>query len=158
MFEIIAPEAIPRTDLASPLVFLAGSIEQGRARNWQYDVYSAFEEVPGMLLNPRRPKWTPLDQEKLKEQIEWELDGLERADVVFFYFDPDTKSPVSMLELGLYVKDHSKRLVVCCPEGFWRRENVEITCRRYQRRLCSTFEEGMAALGRAIRETDRWGL
>ena len=45
------------------------------------------------------------------------------------YFDPNTKSPISLLELGLFAQ--SKKLIVCCPEGFWRKGNVDIVCDRY---------------------------
>lgn len=60
-------------------------------------------------------------------QVEWELDAQERADFVMLYFDPATKSPISLLELGLF---HHKMLV-CCPNGFWRKGNVDIVCQRY---------------------------
>lgn len=143
-------------DNEGPLVFLAGSIEGGRARNWQTDAVEALEEVPGVLLNPRRATWSPLDKDELRRQINWELDGLEAADIVFFYFDPDTRSPVSLLELGLMARQSNRKVVVCCPDGYWRQENVEETCKRYNRTLIRTFEEGMSALGKAIREVDNF--
>lgn len=45
-----------------------------------------------------------------------------------FYFDPATKSPVSMLELGYMLAADSNRLHVCCPQGFWRKGNIDIIC------------------------------
>jgi hypothetical protein len=45
------------------------------------------------------------------------------------YFSPETKSPISLLELGLYA--NSGKLVVYCPEGFWRKGNVDIVCEKY---------------------------
>jgi hypothetical protein len=45
------------------------------------------------------------------------------------YFDPATKSPISLLELGLFAK--TGKLIVCCSEGFWRKGNVDIVCKRY---------------------------
>ena len=45
------------------------------------------------------------------------------------YFDPNTKSPVSLLELGLYA--HTGKLRVCCPDGFWRKGNVDVICARF---------------------------
>ena len=61
--------------------------------------------------------------------MEWELKGLETADVVAFYFAPGTKSPITLLELGLLAK--SKNVIACCPEGFWRKGNVDIVCERF---------------------------
>ena len=45
------------------------------------------------------------------------------------YLDPATKSPVSLLELGLHAR--SGKLIVCCPEGFWRKGNVDIVCQHH---------------------------
>ncbi len=55
------------------------------------------------------------------------------------YFDPNTKSPISLLELGLYAA--SDKLTVCCPEGFWRKGNVDIVCERYGVEQVDTIEE-----------------
>jgi hypothetical protein len=44
------------------------------------------------------------------------------------YFCPDSKSPISLLELGLF-KD--KSIFVVCPAGFYRNGNVDIVCDRY---------------------------
>lgn len=46
------------------------------------------------------------------------------------YFDPSTKSPISLLELGILTANPNK-LLVCCPEGFWRKGNVDVVCRKY---------------------------
>ena len=45
-----------------------------------------------------------------------------------YYFSPETKAPISLLELGAF-KD--KECIVCCPEGFYRKGNVDIFCARY---------------------------
>lgn len=55
------------------------------------------------------------------------------------YFDPNTKSPISLLELGLYAT--SKKLHVICPEGFWRKGNVDIICKKYDIPLYETINE-----------------
>ena len=50
---------------------------------------------------------------QFSQQVNWELDALEVADWIVVYFDPDTQSPISMLELGLHAK--SDKVIVCCP-------------------------------------------
>lgn len=45
------------------------------------------------------------------------------------YFAPSTRAPITLLELGLFAQ--SGKLLVCCPEGYWRRGNVEVVCARY---------------------------
>jgi hypothetical protein len=115
-------------------VFLAGSIAMGEAEPWQESVAAALAHTGLTILNPRRDDWDPAWPQEathpaLRGQIEWELDGLERADLVAMYFAPDTLAPITLLELGLLAR--GGRLVACCPPGFWRRANVEVVCQRY---------------------------
>lgn len=115
-------------------VFLAGSIEGDTAMNWQDYISDKLVDQEVLVLNPRRDSWdTSWKQEitnkQFKKQVDWELDGLDQADLVVMYFDKNTKSPISLLELGLYAA--SNKIVVCCPSGFWRKGNVDIVCERY---------------------------
>src|SRR5688572_177940 len=107
-----------------PSLFLAGSIEMGLAEGWQERVESALADLDVVILNPRRDDWDSswkqsISDPQFRQQVEWELDGLERASLIAVYFVPDTKAPITLLELGLFAR--SGRLVVCCPDGFWRR-------------------------------------
>ncbi|KKW28291.1 MAG: hypothetical protein UY72_C0077G0010 [Candidatus Uhrbacteria bacterium GW2011_GWD2_52_7] len=131
MNHIRAPHTYPTN---KPIVFLAGSIEMGSAHPWQDDVATALANLDVTILNPRREHWDSswkqsASHEKFHEQVSWELAGQESADLILFYFDPATKSPISLLELGLF---HTKRVLVCCPQGFWRRGNIEMVCERYR--------------------------
>jgi hypothetical protein len=122
------PEAVPSEGIA---VFLAGSIEMGLAAPWQDALSENLQNTDLILLNPRRLDWDSswrqaADEPAFREQVLWELQGMERAQLIVMYLDPATKSPVSLLELGLHAR--SGKLIVCCPEGFWRKGNVDITC------------------------------
>lgn len=64
------------------------------------------------------------------EQVTWELDHIDQADMVLMYFDPDTKSPITLLELGI-LSANPEKVLVCCPQGYWRKGNVDIVCQRY---------------------------
>jgi hypothetical protein len=102
-------------------VFLAGSIEMGRAEDWQAMVTQALADLPVTVLNPRRDEWDDSWEQSIgnplfRGQVEWELEGLERASVVVMYFAPVTQAPITLLELGLLAR--SGKLVVCCPAGF----------------------------------------
>jgi hypothetical protein len=123
-------------DLAAgePSVFLAGSIEMGRAGPWQAEVERALADRNVAILNPRRDEWDAsweqsITNPQFRGQVEWELEAQERASVVAMYFAPETQAPITLLELGLFAR--SGRLVVCCPPGYWRRGNVEVVCARY---------------------------
>ena len=131
MAKIIKPPS-PLQDGFS--VFLAGSIELGNAGNWQTFIEDELSGTDILIFNPRRENWDPSwlqsqTNPKFREQVEWELNALEKANIIAMYFEPDTRSPVSLLELGLFAR--SGRMIVCCPEGFWRKGNVDIVCKTY---------------------------
>ena len=128
-----APTPLPAV-LARPAVFLAGSIEMGAAEDWQTELTRALDDLDVLVLNPRRDDWDStwrqsIDDPQFRGQVEWELEAQERAAVIALYFAPPTKAPVTLLELGLFAR--SGKLVVCCPDGFWRKGNVDVVCRRY---------------------------
>ena len=140
MQEVKAPN---RYDVTGKVVlFLAGSIEMGEAEDWQTKLVQASRKLTASLtdfdnllvLNPRRDEWDaswPQDKTfaPFRDQVTWELEAQERADVIAMHFVPETKSPITLLELGLFADE---RLVVYCPEGYWRKGNVDIVCDRYQ--------------------------
>jgi hypothetical protein len=106
----------------------------GSAEDWQSQFERSLSDLDVLILNPRRDEWDnsweqSINHALFREQVEWELAGLERATVVAMYFASATKAPVTLLELGLCAR--SGRLVVACPAGFWRRGNVEVVCQRY---------------------------
>ena len=117
-------------------VFLAGAIDMGNAVNWQDDVINQLSQRTGLILvNPRRPHFTP---DTLDEQIHWELDALEKVDFVLMWFPKDAKAPISFFEAGLYLR--SGKLLIGAEDGFYRRRNLEITCKRYEVPLYSTID------------------
>jgi hypothetical protein len=124
--------------------FLAGSIEMGKAEPWQDRIVKEMADSDVTFFNPRRDDWDSSWEQKIEnkqfnEQVNWELDALEEADFILMYFDPNTKSPISLLELGLHAK--SIKMIVCCPEGFWRKGNVDIVCSRYNVQQVQNIEE-----------------
>jgi hypothetical protein len=125
----------------------------GSAENWQSHLERSLSDLDVLILNPRRDEWDVSWEQSIsnplfREQVEWELAGLERAAVLAMYFAPATKAPVTLLELGLCARD--SRLVVCCPAGYWRRGNVEIVCRRYRAPLLDTLPELVSEVRRRL--------
>jgi hypothetical protein len=59
-------------------------------------------------------------------------------------FVPETKSPITLLELGLHAR--SGKLVVGCPHGFWRRGNIEVVCARFGVPLFAEWDAFVAAV------------
>lgn len=128
-------------------IFLAGSIEMGAAERWQDRVVREMSDYDNIVFfNPRRDDWDSswtqsIDNAQFYDQVTWELDWLDASDFVFMYFDPATKSPITLLEMGLYAR--SGKLVVVCPEEFYRKGNVDVTCEYYNVPQAETLEEGI---------------
>lgn len=144
MTEIKPPNNLPKT------VFLAGSIEMGQADNWQERVARELADIPNLtILNPRRDDWDSgwnqsITDRQFTEQVEWEISAQEMANIIFMYFAPDTKAPISLLELGLFAR--SGKLIVCCPDGFWRKGNVEVVCQRFGIPLSGELDDAIERL------------
>ena len=136
-------------------VFTAGSIEMGKAVQWQKHMATLLSTLPITVNNPRRGHWDPnvtkeAKDESFRRQVEWELSALEKADVICFFFDINTKSPVTMLELGLWPS--SKKIVVCCDKRFWRAGNIHIVCERYNIPFVEKFEDLVPAIKNMLHE------
>nr|WP_199001083.1 nucleoside 2-deoxyribosyltransferase domain-containing protein [Flavobacterium sp. ASV13] len=127
-----SPEEIPlQNDVKT--IFLAGSIEMDKAINWQLH---CEEQLQGkyIIFNPRRKEWDSswlqtIENPNFKEQVNGELNALEKADIIIMYFAGNTMSPISLLEFGLYAQ--SKKMKVVVEEDFWRKGNIDIVCERY---------------------------
>jgi hypothetical protein len=148
--EVIKAPNLASWDLRGDMtVFLAGSIEMGKAEDWQSMIPGLFKNRGNLtFFNPRRDDWDSSWEQKesnpeFNKQVNWELDHLEKADLIFMYFSPETTSPISLLELGLYAD--SDKIIVCCPDGFYRKGNVDIVCAVYDIPVYNTLD---AAIGR----------
>lgn len=128
-------------------IFLAGSIEMGKAAFWQNQMCEELVKIPDRIIfNPRRPDWDSswkqsVDEPKFVEQVEWELDYLTNAHIVLFYFDPNTIAPISLLELGLVRGRFKNEIIVCCPDGYFRKGNVDIFCKQFFTPMVNSLEE-----------------
>lgn len=135
--------------------FLAGTIDMGQSEDWQSEAVNSIEELypNNIILNPRRTDWDSsweqkIDNPQFAEQVNWELQGLEDADIIIFNFLKDSKSPISFLELGL-CSDYSG-IYVCCPEGFYRKGNIDIVCQRYGIPVYENMDELIKSLNESL--------
>jgi len=144
------PQNISLRNKERKSVFLAGSIEMGNAEEWQAKIGNIFHKHGWDVINPRRNDWDSSWEQKFEnpqffQQVIWEINGLEHVDLIIMYFDPNTKSPISLLELGLFAR--SNKLRVICPNGFWRKGNVDIICFYYNIPLYENFNTLLLDLG-----------
>ena len=159
------PKEVEEEEIKGPTVFLAGSIEQGGAVEWQEEFTRRLHDVECTIFNPRRRDWNSnlkqsKDDEQFKGQVEWELASQERADIIAMYIDPLTMSPISLLELGLFSSKRNAKgdpkLVVCCPESFYRYGNVELTCDKYHIDKVTHFDDLVAKVETRIQALTEW--
>jgi hypothetical protein len=148
------------------LLFVGGSIENGAARDWQEEFIAGVEanEDPTartIVFNPRVSYWNPnieqsMNDPTLNRQVNWELNSIDGCDAVVLWFEPNTKSPITLQELG-YLAGQNRmgalnKTVVGCPKGFWRKGNVDIMCKRSHIQVVETLDdlltEGLSLLQR----------
>ncbi|KAI1028832.1 hypothetical protein LB503_002251 [Fusarium chuoi] len=127
-------------------IFLAGLTTRTDETDWRETLTNNLIHHRVTILNPNRPDWDSTWKEdfsdkRWEEQIWWELDMQEAADIIVFMFHPLTDAPISLMELGLAVKSKSKRIIVCAQDGYRKKGNVEAVCKRYGVTLVSTVNE-----------------
>lgn len=131
--------------------FLAGTIDNGSSIDWQSELENYSDEINVTVFNPRRKNWNKnADSEELETQIKWELEHMERADYIIMNILGDSKSPISLLEMGLHARD--KKLFVFCPKSFYRYDNIRITCETYGIPLYSIddYKDNMEAIKKVM--------
>ena len=125
---VAAPERQKPTGKRS--IFLAGTTS---CHDWRKDLIDAIAHLPVTIFNPLRSDWDSSWREDIEfppfaEQVHWELDMQEHADVVVVYYGPGTDAPISLLELGLCAR--SGKAIVACHKEYRKRGNVFIVSKR----------------------------
>ena len=115
-------------------IFLGGTIDNGDSFNHQdaliCELKKSEAKHPLCIYNPRRTDWpSSEDHNEIDKQIKWELSHLERADLIVMNILGDSKSPISLMEIGLFARQN--KLLVFCPKNFYRYNNVRVVCGSY---------------------------
>lgn len=136
--QLIKPPHILPMDTNISL-FLGGTIDMGNSKDWQSEVVESLNDLDITIYNPRRDDWDsswvqdPTQGTKFYEQVMWEMTRQYDADIILYHFEPDSKSPITFLELGMFgalvSKKHDKEVIVSCPTSFYRYGNIAIFCR-----------------------------
>jgi hypothetical protein len=150
----IKPPFLETVDQSYYRVFLGGSIEMGKADEWQDRLANHFVGYPIAFYNPRREDWDPEwkqvpDHLEFNHQVTWELTNIDQANLCVFYFDGDTMSPVTMMELG-YVGGKGINTMVYCPTKYFRYGNVKIFCDRMGISITSEYDKFFNALTKKL--------
>lgn len=154
--EIKAPGQLTKNAKPSDLkIFLAGTIDNGESEDWQSVVKGyllrsqSSMSMDVVLYNPRRDEWDvrleqSFEEPRFYQQVSWEINALKKADYIIMNILPDSKSPITLLELGLHAD--SGKLIVCCPSGFYRSGNVQVVCDKYDIPLYDSIDVLVADL------------
>jgi hypothetical protein len=152
-----APSAFPKDGYK---IFLGGVIDMGKGEPWHETVIQELDSFDVTILSPKRDDWDSsweqsLQDERFVEQVEWELKAQESSDLCLYVFATSekeakkSKAPITLLELGLHATDNT---IVCCPEGYFRKGNVDVVCRRYGIPVYNTLEELLVDLKSTLEE------
>lgn len=127
-------------------IFMAGTIDMGNSRDWQKEFYETFSSMDGryILFNPRQEHWDATRPGEMDYQVRWELDHLEQADMIVMYILGTSKSPISLLEMGLHARGGKMHII--CEKDFYRYDNVRITCDWYGVPMYETLDEFLKVL------------
>jgi nucleoside 2-deoxyribosyltransferase len=153
------------TESDSIKIFLAGSIDMGSSEDWQTEIYNRLVTIEAdnasniEVYNPRRDSWDSTwtqeqSNSEFNYQVNWELNNIEDSDIVFFNILPDSKSPITLMELGLCA-GKEKKAIVCCPDGFYRKGNVDVVCTRYGIQQYTDIDSAFGALLTELNKIER---
>lgn len=137
---ITSEQKLPEKNSDKKYVFLAGSIDNSNFGNWRKETIKKLE-IKINLFDPTNMKHDSLNVAEMKSHIIWELDALAITDKILLNFLPDSKSPISLVELGLYVA--SKKLIVVCPKEFYKSRYVYTLCEKYNTPIYDTINKAL---------------
>jgi len=147
------PDNISQRNFNKPSIFLAGTIDMGDSVDWQADTIWMIENYrPSQynIFNPRRADWDSSWEQEFEnpyfyQQVNWELNAIDEADMVLLYLKGGSQSPISLLELGILTAKPKKTIVVC-DDDFWRKGNVDVVCDRYRIPIFESIREWVITL------------
>jgi len=127
-------------------IFLAGSMDHKQEGSWRDEISAEF----GMysIFDPTNNNHDHLNTKEMKRHINWELNALQLSDIILLNFLPDALSPISLVELGMYVR--SNKLIVICPQEFYKSNYVHTLCEKYNTPIFNNITEAKTLLKNSI--------
>lgn len=132
--DIVKPPSLKEKTDDQISIFLGGSIEMGKAEDWQQHLTKTLANKPYadhlMLYNPRREDWDSSwsqdpHEGPFRDQVTWELNYQAKADILVYYFCAETVSPITLLEFGIH---HQDQPIVGLDPHYGRFGNMILTC------------------------------
>lgn len=109
-------------------LFIAGGITN--CPNWQSELISYLDDIENLTIyNPRRENIPINDVKSTEEQITWEYNKLKDSDIISFWFSRGSLNPIVLYELGKWLSDKNKRILVGIDYEYERLQDVRIQTR-----------------------------
>ena len=123
---IEAPERYLTGELS---IFLAGGITN--CPDWQQEMVKLLKDLDIVVFNPRRKDFPIGDPKAAYEQIKWEFEFLDRADMILFWFSRGSLNPIVLFEYGKWLmntrnKTNYKPIFVGIDPEYARKQDVHI--------------------------------
>lgn len=129
-------------------LFIAGTIDNGQSENWQEELCNSRVKNWYDIYSPRT-SMTPEQYQDPKvgiHQIEWEQHYINRCDKILFNFLPNSKSPITLMELGFALGRGKQDIIVVCPTEYWKYLNVERMCKIHDAHFYTNMEDALSYL------------
>lgn len=112
----------------SKKLFLAGGITN--CPDWQSEVIENLKTFDKLVIyNPRRKNFPINDPHASEEQITWEYEHLEAADIIVFWFSRGSLNPIVLYELGKWGNSTNKEIIIGLDPEYERQSDVIIQTR-----------------------------
>lgn len=136
---------LPNKEQGKDCIFLAGSMDLEKSVGWRKKVVNQLsKDEKYCFLDPTHIKHDFLSASKMEAHVLWELNALELADRILLVFLKESLSPISLVELGLYVR--TKKMIVVCPKEFYKIDYITVLCKKYQTTLVHSLEQAIQVL------------
>lgn len=132
------PEGIQAGDRNT--LFLAWGITW--CPDWQSQIVQILSDTSLTLINPRRKNFDVHNKTMEQEQIIWEHENLEQSEMISFWFPQETLCPITLFELGKYLRTSKKIFIGIDPEYRRRRDlEIQVPLIRPDISFCYSLEE-----------------
>ena len=136
-------------------LFLAGGITN--CPDWQQEMRELLKDLDIVIFNPRRKNFPIEDPDAAFDQIKWEFEFLNRADMILFWFSRGSLNPIVLFEYGKWLmntrdKTNYKPIFVGIDPEYKRRQDVELQTRFENIHYASRITYSLEALANQIKE------
>lgn len=116
-------------------IFLGGTASDTGEPDWRDTLNKGLADQAVAIFDPKRDDWDSTWREDFSDtrwadQIQWELDMQDTADIIVVLFHGVTAAPISLAEMGMAAR--TGKLIACALDGYCKKGYVEAVCRKFK--------------------------